>query len=86
MRRDVFQAGLLGDRARALGSRGARGGAMGGAAMGALRGLKGLSSATSLPKNTEKTVAAAKELNAFLQGFVEQVWYILTCFGIACHS
>ncbi|CAM9186276.1 unnamed protein product, partial [Scytosiphon promiscuus] len=25
-----------------------------------------------LPKKTEKTVAAAKELNGFLQGFVEQ--------------
>lgn len=45
---------------------------MGGAAMGALRGLRGMG-ASNLPKKTEKTVAAAKELNGFLQGFVEQV-------------
>lgn len=45
---------------------------MGGAALGALRGLRGLG-ASNLPKKTEKTVAAAKELNGFLQGFVEQV-------------
>lgn len=74
LRCNDLQAGLLGDQARALGVRGARGRAMGGAAMGALRGLKDLSSANPFPKNTEKTVAAAKELNAFLQGFVEQVW------------
>lgn len=45
---------------------------MGGAALGALRGLRGLG-VSNLPKKTEKTVAAAKELNGFLQGFVEQV-------------
>lgn len=45
---------------------------MGRAAMGALRGLRGMGS-SNLPKKTEKTVAAAKELNGFLQGFVEQV-------------
>ena len=45
---------------------------MGRAAMGALRGLRGMRS-SNLPKKTEKTVAAAKELNGFLQGFVEQV-------------
>lgn len=65
--------GLLGDQGRALGGpRGARGDASGAAALGALRGLRGLG-ATHLPKKTEKTVAAAKELNGFLQGFVEQV-------------
>ncbi|CAM9517700.1 unnamed protein product, partial [Laminaria digitata] len=63
-------AGLLGDQGRASGPR--RGGeAVGGMAMGALRGLRGLG-ASKLPKKTEKTVAAAKELNGFLQGFVEQ--------------
>lgn len=45
---------------------------MGRAALGALRGLRGMG-ASNLPKKTEKTVAAAKELNGFLQGFVEQV-------------
>lgn len=45
---------------------------MGGAALGAFRGLRGLG-ISNLPKKTEKTVAAAKELNGFLQGFVEQV-------------
>lgn len=63
--------GLLGDQGRALGPRG-RGGAMGASAMGALRGLRGLGS-SNLLKKTEKTVAASKELNGFLQGFVEQV-------------
>eukprot|EP00752_Nemacystus_decipiens_P003551 g3276.t1 len=63
--------GLLGDQARALGGRGARGDDMGRAAMGALRGLRGMA-ASNLPKKTEKTVAAARELNGFLQGFVEQ--------------
>lgn len=62
---------MLGDQGRALGPR--RGGeAVGGMAMGALRGLRGLGT-SRLPKKTEKTVAAAKELNGFLQGFVEQV-------------
>lgn len=65
-------AGLLGDQGRGLGPRG-RGDAMGGAAMGALRGLRGLGTTSSLAKKNEKTVAAAKELNGFLQGFVEQV-------------
>lgn len=71
---NVAQAGgLLADQGRALGgARGARGDAMGGAAMGALRGLRGLG-ASNLPKKTEKTVAAARELTGFLQGFVEQV-------------
>lgn len=41
--------------------------------MGALRGLRGLGTTFSLAKKNEKTVAAAKELNGFLQGFVEQV-------------
>lgn len=63
--------GLLGDQSRALGSH-ARGDAFGGAAMGALRGLRGIPG-SSLPKKTEKTVAAARELNGFLQGFIEQV-------------
>lgn len=74
VRPNTTQAGgLLGDQARALGGqRGGRGDAMGGAALGALRGLRGLG-ASNLPKKTEKTVAAAKELNGFLQGFVEQV-------------
>lgn len=73
-RTNTTQAGgLLGDQGRALGGqRGPRGDAMGGAALGALRGLRGLG-ASNLPKKTEKTVAAAKELNGFLQGFVEQV-------------
>lgn len=41
--------------------------------MGALRGLRGMG-VSNLPKKNEKTVAAAKELTGFLQGFVEQVW------------
>ena len=45
---------------------------MGGAALGALQGLRALGKG-SLPKKTEKTVAAARELNGFLKGFVEQV-------------
>lgn len=40
--------------------------------MGALQGLRGMGT-VRLPKRTEKTVAAARELNAFLQGFIEQV-------------
>ncbi|CBN79640.1 conserved unknown protein [Ectocarpus siliculosus] len=64
--------GLLADQGRALGgARGGRGDAMGGAAMGALRGLRGLG-ASNLPKKTEKTVVAARELTGFLQGFIEQ--------------
>lgn len=68
----IQAGGLLGDQGRALGGRGARGDDMGRAALGALRGLRGMG-ASNLPKKTEKTVAAAKELNGFLQGFVEQV-------------
>lgn len=64
-------ASLTGDHSRALGGRGRRD-SLGETAMGALRGLRGLSTAR-LPKRTEKTVAAARELNAFLQGFIEQV-------------
>lgn len=63
----------MGDQGRGLGGpRGARGDDIGRAALGALRGLRGMG-ASNLPKKTEKTVAAAKELNGFLQGFVEQV-------------
>ncbi len=64
----------MGDQGRALGGpRTTRGDAIGGAAMGALRGLRGMG-VSNLPKKNEKTVAAAKELTGFLQGFVEQVW------------
>lgn len=62
---------LTGDHSRALGGRGRRD-TFGGAAMGALQGLRSLGT-VRLPKRTEKTVAAARELNAFLQGFIEQV-------------
>ncbi|CAM9514327.1 unnamed protein product [Ascophyllum nodosum] len=68
--RNSAQASFFVDQNRALGSR-SRGGAMGGAALGALQGLRALGKG-SLPKKTEKTVAAARELNGFLKGFVEQ--------------
>lgn len=50
-----------------------RGHTIGGTAMGTLRGLRGAGAASSFHRKTEKMVAAAKELNTFLQGFVEQV-------------